>query len=85
MPGAATYERAGHVATITYNRPNALNAVNGHCIGFPAERLAEMGLIWKVVPPDRLVEERRVASATDDASEGIAARMEDRPPRWRGR
>jgi E-phenylitaconyl-CoA hydratase len=26
---AATYERDGHVATITYNRPGALNAVNG--------------------------------------------------------
>ena len=26
---AATYERDGHVATITYNRPEALNAVNG--------------------------------------------------------
>ena len=26
---AATYERHGHVATITYNRPEALNAVNG--------------------------------------------------------
>ena len=28
-PPAATYERHGHVATITYNRPKALNAVNG--------------------------------------------------------
>lgn len=27
--GAATYERDGHVATITYNRPEAMNAVNG--------------------------------------------------------
>ena len=26
---AATYESDGHVATITYNRPKALNAVNG--------------------------------------------------------
>ncbi|MDG2028676.1 MAG: enoyl-CoA hydratase-related protein [Acidimicrobiales bacterium] len=26
---AATYERDGHVATITYNRPEAMNAVNG--------------------------------------------------------
>jgi E-phenylitaconyl-CoA hydratase len=26
---AATYEREGHVAVITYNRPEALNAVNG--------------------------------------------------------
>ena len=28
MP-AATYTRDGHVATITYNRPESLNAVNG--------------------------------------------------------
>ncbi len=26
---AATYERDGHVATITYNRPHVLNAING--------------------------------------------------------
>ena len=26
---AATYERDGYVATVTYNRPEALNAVNG--------------------------------------------------------
>ena len=29
MSDAATYERDGHVATITYNRPESLNAVNG--------------------------------------------------------
>ena len=29
MSPAATYERDGNVATITYNRPEALNAVNG--------------------------------------------------------
>jgi enoyl-CoA hydratase/carnithine racemase len=29
MGDAARYELAGHVATITYNRPDALNAVNG--------------------------------------------------------
>jgi len=29
MSPLATYERDGHVATITYNRPEALNAVNG--------------------------------------------------------
>ena len=29
MADAVLYERSGHVATITYNRPEALNAVNG--------------------------------------------------------
>jgi enoyl-CoA hydratase/carnithine racemase len=29
MPGTVLYERDGKVATITYNRPEALNAVNG--------------------------------------------------------
>src|SRR4051794_12723487 len=29
MPQTVLYERDGHVATITYNRPEALNAVNG--------------------------------------------------------
>lgn len=29
MSDAATYELDGHVATITYNRPEALNAING--------------------------------------------------------
>ena len=29
MPGTVLYSRDGHVATITYNRPEALNAING--------------------------------------------------------
>ena len=29
MPGTVGYERDGHVATITYNRPDVLNAING--------------------------------------------------------
>ena len=28
MPGTVLYSREGHVATITYNRPEALNAIN---------------------------------------------------------
>ena len=29
MGESATYRRSDHVATITYNRPEVLNAVNG--------------------------------------------------------
>ena len=29
MPSPVLYEQDGHVVTITYNRPEALNAVNG--------------------------------------------------------
>ena len=29
MAGTVLYEREGHIATITYNRPEAMNAVNG--------------------------------------------------------
>jgi len=29
MPGTVLYEREGRIATITYNRPEALNAING--------------------------------------------------------
>ncbi len=29
MPGTVLYSREGHIATITYNRPEALNAING--------------------------------------------------------
>ncbi|MEY2462029.1 MAG: hypothetical protein QOH64_167, partial [Acidimicrobiaceae bacterium] len=29
MTGTVLYELDGHVATITYNRPHALNAING--------------------------------------------------------
>lgn len=92
---------------------------------FPAERLAEMGLVWRVVPAGQLREEahrladrlcqgaplavratkevavrsesltltqairfgetmRKVAGATDDAAEGVQARVEGRAPNWRG-
>ena len=29
MSEEATYELQGHIATITYNRPESLNAING--------------------------------------------------------
>jgi len=89
-----------------------------------AERAQEMGLVWKVVPHDTLMDEaralagrlclsaplavratkefawrgqelpwldairfgetvRRVAAATDDAREGMAAAREKRTPQWR--
>lgn len=39
MPGTVLYERDGHIATITYNRPEALNAVN-------AELRADLNAAW---------------------------------------
>lgn len=32
MTNAVLYERDGHIATITYNRPEALNAINQSCV-----------------------------------------------------
>ena len=93
---------------------------------FTAEQMADKRLVWKVVPRDRLLDEaralaerlcqgaplavratkevavrtqtmapteairfgetmRKVAGATDDATEGIRARLEGRPPNWQGR
>ena len=34
MTDEVLYELDGHVATITYHRPDAMNAVNGPCIGY---------------------------------------------------
>ena len=39
MPGTILYERDGHIATITYNRPEAMNAVN-------AELRADLNAAW---------------------------------------
>ena len=40
MSGTVLYERNGHVATITYNRPEAMNAVNG-------ELRADLNAAWE--------------------------------------
>jgi enoyl-CoA hydratase/carnithine racemase len=39
MPGTVLYERDGHIATITYNRPQSLNAING-------ELRADLNATW---------------------------------------
>jgi len=39
MPGTVLYAREGHIATITYNRPEALNAIN-------AELRADLDAAW---------------------------------------
>ncbi|MDP6606886.1 MAG: enoyl-CoA hydratase/isomerase family protein [Dehalococcoidia bacterium] len=40
MPGTVLYERDGHIATITYNRPEALNAIDG-------ELRADLNATWE--------------------------------------
>ncbi len=39
MPGTVLYEREGHIATITYNRPEVLNAIDG-------ELRADLNAAW---------------------------------------
>ena len=54
MPGTVLYERDGHIATITYNRPEALNAIN-------AELRADLNAAWVTFRDD---EEAWVAIVT---------------------
>jgi len=54
MAGTVLYEREGHIATITYNRPEALNAING-------ELRADLNAAWVQLRED---EEAWVAIVT---------------------
>ncbi len=45
MPGTVLYERVGHIATITYNRPEAMNAIN-------AELRADLNAAWEQLRTD---------------------------------
>lgn len=54
MPGTVLYEREGHIATITYNRPEALNAIN-------QELREDLNAVWSVFRDD---EEAWVAIVT---------------------
>jgi len=45
MGNTVLYERRGHVATITYNRPEAMNAVNG-------ELRADLNAAWETLRTD---------------------------------
>lgn len=45
MPGTVLYERDGRIATITYNRPEALNAIN-------AELRADLNAAWTTFRDD---------------------------------
>ena len=45
MAGTVLYERSGHIATITYNRPEALNAING-------ELRADLDAAWAQLRED---------------------------------
>jgi len=60
---AATYERDGHVATITYNRPEALNAVN-------RDLRRDLNAAWKMFMAD---EEAWVAILTGAGDRAFCA------------
>jgi len=76
MPGTVLYERDGHVATITYNRPEALNAIN-------AELRADLNAAWTTFRDDDeawvgiVTGAGRAFSAGADIKQGGAGDAED--------
>ena len=63
MTGKVLYERDGHVATITYNRPEAMNALNG-------ELRADLNAAWEQFRQDEEAWVGIVTGAADAKSKG---------------
>ena len=91
---AAVPQASGHVATITYNRPEALNAVNGELrqeLNAAWDRFRGDGDAWVAILTGAGrafcagADMRDGAGSTEDAAGGMTARAEGRPPDWQAR